>query len=77
MTTRYRIRLVEIKLNLFVEILGTDLKLAILARPNTHEHRQIERGRHDKTIVVIGVFANQVDAARRAKSARRIIDECL
>src|SRR5687768_18478774 len=73
-TLRRRIRLVQIKLDLLVEVFRSNSELSIFARPNTCEHGEIDRGGHDKAVVVVGVFADQVDTSGRAKSTRRTID---
>src|SRR5689334_6949454 len=60
-------RLVEIKLDLVVEAIRFDLQLAIVARPDRGEDGEVDGRRHDEAVVVIGVFADQIDAPGRAK----------
>ena len=48
-----------------------DAQLAVGARRRRHPGRQLQRRRHDEAVVVIGVLADQIDAARRAIEPRR------
>src|SRR4029079_19136964 len=70
---RYGIRLVQVKRDLVFEILGSNLQFAIRAWPNRDECRQVDGCRHHKAVVVVGVFAAQIDASGRAKSSWIII----
>ena len=42
----------------------------VVARRDGDVGRQVDGRRHNKAIVIIGVFADEVDAPRRAKNAR-------
>ncbi len=50
-----------------------DIDLSILTRPQRNPHGTIDGHGQNKTVVVIGVLADQVDATRRAydKGRRR------
>src|SRR5690348_15002650 len=48
------------------KLLGGDHQLAILSRTRRHPAVKTYGGRHHESIVVIGVFSDQVHAPRRA-----------
>ena len=52
-----------------------DVDMPILARPQSNPHGSIDSHGQNKTVVVVGVLADQVDAARRAyDQARRLAE---
>ena len=62
---------VEIKLEVAEEFFGSDHQLPIGPAGDCDVCREADGGRHDEAVVVVGVFADQIDAARRAE------DSCL
>src|SRR5262245_18201892 len=60
----------QIELYAFGEIFGIDRELAVIARRQGDPGRKADRGWHDKTVIVVGVFADQVDAPGGAINAR-------
>lgn len=56
----------------FVEINGKPVALVVLAGCHGHVNGFVGGGGQHKAVVVVGVFANQIDAARRADNERRL-----
>ena len=71
MTVAARRVAVEVEFGSVVEAFRSDDQHAVVARRDGDMGRQVNRRRHHKAIVIIGMLANQVDATRRAEDARR------
>ena len=67
--------MIEIELDLLGVILGTNHELAVRAWSNEDSGMETDRRRHDKAIVVIGVFPNQIDSSRCLVNAWRFAKE--
>src|SRR5215813_610413 len=63
------LRVIEMKAAPFFEICRVDLNRAIFAGGDCRPTIESNRGGHDKTIVVIGMLADQVDSPRGAIDA--------
>lgn len=72
-----RMRLVQIILNVFAEILGKDLELPLTEWSEVDPRRKINRDGHYKTVVVISVFTYEVYAARRSEKAGTYVAQWL
>src|SRR5262245_50821686 len=59
----------QIELDAFGEILGIDRELAVVARRQGDPGRKADRDGHNETVIVVGVFADQVDASGGAINA--------
>src|SRR5271155_1604727 len=57
--------MVEIELNLIGVVFGTNNEFPVGARRNRDTGAKPDGCRHDETIVVVRVFADQVDSSRR------------
>jgi hypothetical protein len=64
--------LVKINVHCFLEILRVDCQAPILASGKGHPAGKLNCGRHDEAVVVICVFANQVNSPGRTEEARRL-----
>src|SRR5579863_3713177 len=62
---------VEIKFEIAGKFFGVDQEFAIRPGGNPHVGRKADGRGHDVAVVVVGVFADQIDAARRAKYPRK------
>jgi hypothetical protein len=63
--------MIEVELVFARKIPRRDADLAVGARAGGDVSRKIDRARHDETVIVIRMFADQIDASGRAKDARR------
>src|SRR6266478_6937712 len=63
------IAVVQVDLGALGEILGMHQQLPIIARGDGNPHIEFNRDRHNEALVVVGMFANQIDASRRPKHA--------
>src|SRR6266404_1700564 len=63
------VAVVEVDLGALGEILGMHQQLAIIARGDGNPHIEFNRDWHNEALVVVGMFANQIDASRRPKHA--------
>jgi hypothetical protein len=57
--------MIEIELDLLGVIFGVNHEFPVRARRNRGLRIETDRRRHDKPIVVIGVFPNQIHSPRR------------
>ena len=65
--------MVEIDLNLLGVIFGMYHEFAVRAWRNRGSGMETDRRRHDEAMVVIGVFADQIDSSRCLVNARRVL----
>ena len=63
-------KIVEIEFETPGKLLRLQYELAISARRNSSVRRKADCGRHHEAIVVVGVFADEVDASGGSKDAR-------
>jgi hypothetical protein len=63
--------MIEIELDLLGVIFGMDYELPIVAWRNRGLGIETDRRGHDEAIVVIGVFADQIDSSRSLVNAGR------
>src|ERR1700690_2202909 len=69
-------KVVEVKLEVASELFGVNHQLTIGSRGDGHVGREGDGCRHDETVVVIGVFANQIHASGGAEYPGPIAEEC-
>jgi hypothetical protein len=62
---------VEIEFDTLGEIFRRDYDSSVIPRRSGNVGVELNRGRHDETIVVVRVLANQIYATRRATNYRR------
>src|SRR5215467_2120047 len=60
----------QIDFGTFVEIFGMDSEALVRARSNRGPSIEVDRGRKNEAVVVIGMFADQVDTTRSAEQPR-------
>src|SRR5271169_3908887 len=63
-------QMIEIEFEIAGKFFGVDHQLAILPRSNRHIWRESNGRGHDEAVVVVGMFADQVDTARRMEDLR-------
>ena len=68
-------KVVEIKFKVAGEFFRVDHELAIGSRGDRDIGRESDSGGHDEAVVVVGVFADQVDASGRAEDAGALAEE--
>ena len=61
----------KIAAGIFLENVGVDFEELIIATAYRDERREINRGGHDETFVVIRMFADEIDSAGGAVNSRR------
>ena len=66
---------VEVELEITRKFLRVNYQLPIWPRSNCYIRREGNCGRHDKAIVIVGVFANQIDASGRAENSRAMAEK--
>ena len=62
--------LVDIELAVRIEVVGIEADLAVVALVHREVNRLANSARQHKTFVVVGVFADEVDAPRGAELKR-------
>jgi hypothetical protein len=70
--SRRSVIVVKTKFRRLVPLLRTHNYFAIAPPPRRHPRMKFNRGWHDKSIVVIRVFSNQICASRGAENSRRL-----
>ena len=68
---------VEIKFEIAGELFGMDDQVAIGPRGDGYIRREAKGGRHDEAVVVVGVFADQIDASGGTKDSGASTEELL
>src|SRR3954468_3671551 len=58
---------VQLPLARIAKLVGVDAQLGVVAQTSGNKRGEFDRGRHDETIVVVGVLANKVHATGCAK----------
>jgi hypothetical protein len=64
-------QVIQIELKLFGKLFRSNYQFAIRARRNGHTGGETDGTGHYEAVVVIGVFAQQIDSARGAEDSRR------
>ena len=67
----------EIELEITGKFFGVDEQFSVRPRCNRHVGGEPDGGGHDKAIIVVGVLADQIDAARGAEDLGRVPEEFL
>src|ERR1700741_4128716 len=60
---RGEVRVIEVDRHTGFEVCGTHMKLSVRPRRQRHPTIEIDGDRHNETKIVVGVLANQIDAA--------------
>jgi hypothetical protein len=63
--------MIEVELDLLEIIFGANYELTIIAPRDEDLGVEIDRRRHDKSVIVVGVFTDQIDSSRGSINARR------
>src|SRR5690242_19457963 len=56
-----RVGLIEIEFNFFGKVVRVNVEASVIAGIYGRVGIEVDRGRHDKAFVVVGMFADQVD----------------
>src|SRR5580704_17853550 len=62
--------IIQVKCEMSGKLLGLDKQVAVLSGRHSNAGAKTNSAGHHKTLVVVGMFPNQIDATRRAEDGR-------